>query len=331
MVSHLIEAWQSNDWPKLATLLAHDCALSWFEEGLVHGPDAVVNRLSEHPVSVQGFELYLSYTIIKLRMGDRPVLVKVVTSIDAVMLLVVVAPPPGHHRIRFTMAYDGSRYRGFQRQPQGGAIQNVLEAALVKLFKHPLSIHAASRTDAGVHARKQVFHADLPAMPNHLADLLDRMLPDDLHVYGAEVVPHVFHSRYDARKKTYRYRLIHQVDPFLSHQALVHQKLDVHRLNTQLELFVGCHDFRAFTVRNDKIDTVRTVYAARAFSLGDETIIEWIGDGFLRHMVRMMVGHVLHDLCHDVNTVHAMLAEPLKPRRAMMAPAKGLYLHDIEY
>lgn len=331
MVTQFIKAWQSKDWVSMANFLTAQSALSWFEEGLIYGMDAFMDKLSMHSVKLVKHEHYLSYDIIEMNLGNQPILVKVVTVEAAIGLVVIVAKNLAIQRTRFTVAYDGSRYQGFQRQPHGLAIQNVIEAALLKLFKQPLAIHAASRTDAGVHAKKQIFHVDLPSQLDRLAELLDRILPDDIHVYESEYVPQLFHSRYDARKKTYHYRLIHTHNPFLSHQALFHEPIDLDRLNAHLKMLIGRHDFGAFTVRNDKDNTVRTLYDAHAFKLGDETIIEWVGDGFLRHMVRMMVGHSLYDLDQGTQTVKSMLSEPTRQHHAYMAPAKGLYLYDIEY
>ena len=331
MVGQFVKAWQAKDWQSMVAHLSKESALSWFEEGLVYGPEAFIAKFSTQPVVVVKQSSYLSYTLIEMTLKEAPILVKVVTVEQTIGLVVVVAKNPNLHRTRFTLAYDGSRYQGFQRQPHGHTVQNLIETALFKLFKQPFTIHAASRTDAGVHAKKQVFHVDLPSRLDRVAELLDRLLPDDVHIYAAEAVPQLFHSRYDARRKTYHYRLIHTINPFLSHQALHYDVIDLDRLNAHLKPLIGRHDFGAFTVRNDKNNTIRTLYTAHAFMSGEDTIIEWIGDGFLRHMVRMMVGHVLYDLEHQAQTVTDMLTHPTRQHQAVMAPARGLYLHDIEY
>lgn len=240
--------------------------------------------------------------------------------------------PRNPHRFRVDLAYSGLRYEGFQRQPTKRTVQGELEAALSGLFKQTITVHPASRTDAGVHALHHVVHVDVdtPLMANQVKRLLNRMLPEDIRILDIQRVPGVFHARYDATGKTYRYRLCHVDDAFRAHLTMRTDEVDPKRLKSILQAFVGTHDFRNFAKRTDK-NTVRTLHTINVRQEADETIIELCGEGFLRHMVRMIIARALEDYHKHTNAIKDALNNPEKAIPKLMVPASGLHLIAVHY
>jgi len=174
-------------------------------------------------------------------------------------------------RILFTLQYLGTRYAGWQTQTNAVGVQQVVEAALAKLFGAPMRIEGAGRTDAGVHARAQRAHADVPfEIPARGLILgLNDLLPHDIRVTSAEHVADDFHCRFAAKAKSYRYQIwnapIADVFAYETH-AHVAQALDVGRMQSAARELIGEHDFRAFTVAAPEVTSidaiVRTVVVA---------------------------------------------------------------------
>jgi len=240
--------------------------------------------------------------------------------------------PRNKNRFRLDLSFCGTLYEGFQRQPKKRTIQGELESALAGLIGKPLDIHPASRTDAGVHAIHHVAHVDIdtPLSPEDIKRLLNRMLPDDIRVIACTRVPGVFHARYDATGKTYRYRILHVDDPFRAHLTMRADKIDFDMLKPILLRYVGIHDFQNFAKSTDK-DTVRTIHRIDVRQDNDETIIDIQGEGFLRHMVRMMIARALDDYHKSKDTITATLRNPGKPIPKPLVPASGLHLVSVHY
>src|SRR6266850_4633724 len=199
--------------------------------------------------------------------------------------------------LKITLEYDGSRYVGWQRQAEGGSIQGLLEDALAKFEGGPVTAHGAGRTDAGVHARGQVASAvvSFPHPVDTLVRALNAQLPDDIRVLEVADAPADFHARFNARSKTYRYQLRAGSvgDPFT--RAFVWQlaeRLDVAAMREAAAKLIGTHDFAAFqSAGTETSTTVRTITRSDIVLDGaDLMAYEIAGDGFLRHMVRAIVG-----------------------------------------
>jgi len=206
------------------------------------------------------------------------------------------APPS--RNIKLVIAYDGSAYHGWQRQADGiDTVQQRVEEAATAVLRHPVTVHGAGRTDAGVHAAGQVanLHTTNAAVP--LAGLrraMNSRLPADIALRSAAQVPADFHASLSATGKTYQYRLhVAPVRPVLLARQVYHywRPLDVAAMRRAARRLVGRHDFAGFAAAADpRQDTVRTIRRCQVAQRGPETLITVRGDGFLYNMVRIVVG-----------------------------------------
>jgi len=233
-------------------------------------------------------------------------------------------------RILFTLQYLGTRYAGWQTQANAVGVQQVFEAALAKLFGAPVRVEGAGRTDAGVHARAQRAHADVPfEIPTRGLILgINDLLPHDVRVTAADRVADDFHCRFAAKSKTYRYQIwnapIADVFAFETH-AHVAQALDVARMQTAARELAGEHDFRAFTVASPEVTTtVRTIASIDVVREGDAVVVTVTADGFLRNMVRRIAGTLIEVGRGSLDAVSFAEAR-------WTAPAKGLVLWEVRY
>lgn len=252
-------------------------------------------------------------------------------------------------RLLFTCAYDGSAYLGWQSQRGGHTVQDTVEAAMSAILKQPLlRISAAGRTDAGVHARAQRFHADVPdtcrMSPEAWRAALNAHLPADIRIMAAEAVPADFHARFCAVGKVYEYLICRApvLSPFLRDRVwhLPQGAEDIEALRAALAVFVGTHDFRRFAARrgnepaNPPADFyIRTLHSATVREQGDMWVLRFHGDGFMYRMVRLLVGTAVQVSRGKMTCAElaAMLAEPDAPKTRYCAPAHGLYLDEVQY
>ena len=255
---------------------------------------------------------------------------------------------------KLTLAYDGTDYAGWQRQLGAGTIQAAVEAALLPLEGRPVTVHGAGRTDAGVHALGQVASVRLVHLlpPAALVRALNARLPPDVRVLRAEQAPDGFHARFHARAKLYRYRLAAgPVANPLERRYVWHLREAVDRAAMQAAgaLLRGRHDFAAFRTaagENGPGSTVRTIAdlrvvtepgpawpAAAGDGGGGIVAVEVEGDGFLRHMVRSIVGTLVEvgRARRSVADVAAVLASRSRARAGPTAPARGLCLVRVDY
>jgi len=248
--------------------------------------------------------------------------------------------------LRLVVAYDGTCFCGWQRQENGPTIQAALEDALLPFSDRrigdeivPPVMFGAGRTDAGVHALGQV--ASVQIGTQHSVDVIRRainvQLDRDIRVLEVADAPEGFNARFDAIGKTYRYRIATSavVSPF-AHRFVwqVPQPLDVGAMRAALPALIGRHDFSAFmSSGSDVIDTVRTLDRAVLQSEGDELVFEVHGDGFLRHMVRAIVGTLVDVGAgrRDPATMGALVASKDRGQAGDTAPALGLALVSVDY
>ncbi len=242
--------------------------------------------------------------------------------------------------IRLTVEYDGTAYRGWQRQPSGPSIQGTLEEAVVKMTGEPVTVVGAGRTDAGVHALNQVANfktrSAIPAA-NFLKGL-NSLLPRDMAVKSLGDADPAFHARFYARKKVYRYRILNgPVRPALLRNFAWHVRfpLDPARMEEGVPHFLGTLDFTSFcAARCDTRGRVRTVTRAFLdFRQAGEILFTIEADGFLRHMVRNIVGLLVEIGKGRIrpDDVPAILAAKDRRRAAMTAPPQGLFLMEVSY
>lgn len=241
--------------------------------------------------------------------------------------------------ILLILEYDGTEFAGWQLQPNGRSVQEVVEQALIELLGEPVRVHSAGRTDAGVHARAMPVHfttqRTLPLRA--FRDGLNRLLPNDVAVYEAYEMPEGFHARFKARQKWYRYTLDRRSirSPLSGRRAWqVRGTLDLAAMREAAKLLVGEHDFSAFRASGCAAkSTVRQLNAVDLIEEGTLLHIDVRGSGFLRNMVRMLVG-TLVDVGRGKRPaadVTRLLAGEPGLRSGPTAPAHGLCLMTVDY
>lgn len=243
--------------------------------------------------------------------------------------------------IRMVLQYDGSLYRGWQRQKTGVTIQAVLEEQLRVMTGDPTTLIASGRTDAGVHALHQVCHFVTASKiePQAFQRGLNSLLPKDIRVVRAEDVSLDFHARYSVKTKTYEYRILNRQDPdvFLRHYAWhVPFRLDLLEMRRCLSALIGRHDFASFrSSGSGNRDPVRTMARAEIRGPEPEGILRFVfeANGFLRHMVRNMVGTIVDVGRGKMDYEGFMRIFQAGDRRlaGMKAPSCGLYLTMVSY
>jgi tRNA pseudouridine38-40 synthase len=202
--------------------------------------------------------------------------------------------------IKLTVAYDGGGFSGWQRQENGRSVQGEIEKALKKLHGHPVALNGAGRTDAGVHARGQAanFYTDIAGIkPHNFVPALNGFLARDVRITGAEEVAEKFHARFDARMRTYRYRIIagRQALPQEGRYALqLWRRPDIAALNDLAALLYGETDCSFFASPADKsLSRFRFIFSAYFFADGDTLCFEISANAYLWKMVRCVVGTLL--------------------------------------
>ncbi|MCP3982365.1 MAG: tRNA pseudouridine(38-40) synthase TruA [bacterium] len=247
--------------------------------------------------------------------------------------------PP--RRVRIDLSYDGTEFAGFQFQPRHRTVQGVLEQALSRIQgDRPLRVQASGRTDAGVHARRQVAACFLASRydDRQVAHSLRALLPDDVRVEGVRTVDEGFDPRRGARSKTYRYMLDRTPhgDVFRARFALHYpREMDVEPMKHVLGLLLGRHDFAGFAGSAGNVETtVRTMTEARFVESGrDAAQFVFSANGFLNHMVRILVGALL-EVAQGVIApaeLKRILDSGERDLKWTTAPAHGLCLWEVEY
>jgi tRNA pseudouridine38-40 synthase len=241
--------------------------------------------------------------------------------------------------IRLTVSYDGTNYHGWQCQPNAVTVQETLQTAVERILDHEVKIIGGARTDAGVHAMGQVVNfGTVKGIENRgLIRGLNSMLPRDIRIRGAEDVDEAFHARYSARSKTYVYCILNRPcnSPFLSRYVLnVDRPLMVAGMKQAIKTVLGSHDFSAFKKKDEVYRSpVREVMRAGVATKGDMAYVIIEATGFLRYMVRNIVGTllVIGQGRMAPEGFRTILESGQRENAGPTAPPHGLFLREIRY
>ena len=245
-------------------------------------------------------------------------------------------------RIRITVTYDGTDFHGWQIQPGLPTIQGSLEAALAEIEDAPVNVLGSGRTDAGVHALAQVaaFSLANPIPLENLRKAMNRLLPRDIRVLEVSEAAPDFHPRYAAAAKTYEYRILRaEICPPFERRYVYHHPypLDESRMLELAPLIEGEHDFSAFAASDERdelgLPKIRTIFSSRLERAGERLTYRVRGSGFLKHMVRNIVGVLLEagkgNLSRDDLLARLETGSTIAP--GPTAPARGLFLVHVDY
>lgn len=245
-------------------------------------------------------------------------------------------------RYKMTMAYDGHLFHGFQKQIKDRTVQETVEKALFKMTKgKEVAVHGSGRTDAGVHAKGQVIHFDYPGNipPQNMVRALNSMMPLDTIFLDCEVVADDFHAQFGTVGKWYRYRvdLGRYTNPFKRfYTGHYPYPMTVTRIEQALPYLLGTHDFTSFAASGGVIkNKVRTIYYANVEydEQANELIFDFVGNGFLYNMVRILVATALEigNGRRPIDDFARLIEVKDRNEARATAPASGLYLQEVYY
>ena len=241
--------------------------------------------------------------------------------------------------LRLDICYDGTRYRGFQRQTgTDNTIQGKLEQTLSRILEEPIEVSGSGRTDAGVHALGQVvsFHCKSMMPCEEILIQLRRYLPEDIGIYSCKDASPRFHARLNAREKVYRYRIWNSELPCVferKYVTVMPEKLNLTAMKDAAAYFLGEHDFMAFCAnKHMKKSTIRQIYALDIEKVGEEIQITVRGNGFLYNMVRIIAGTLVEvgQGLRQPESIPALFGGD-RAAAGQLVPAQGLCLMEVIY
>lgn len=242
-------------------------------------------------------------------------------------------------RIALGVQYDGTPYQGWQSQPNGQTVQDVLQNALSQFATVPLQVQCAGRTDTGVHALEQIVHIDVPFERNANAWVrgVNTFLPDSIAVRWAQEVAQAFHARFDAFKRTYHFVIYNHPtrSPIWANRAAwYHKPLDAEKMHVAAQVLVGEHDFSAFRASQCQAKSpIKTLSQIDVKRIGDLVIVSVSANAFLHHMVRNIVGSLVYigSGRESVEWISELLKQTNRTLAAPTFSPSGLYLAAIHY
>lgn len=242
-------------------------------------------------------------------------------------------------RVKLIIAYDGTNYCGWQVQPNGVTIEEIINKHLSSLLQEEIVVIGASRTDSGVHAlgNVAVFDTNTNIPSDKISYALNQRLPEDIRIQGSEEVPLDFHPRYCNTIKTYEYQILNRRFDIPSYRLTTHfvyLPLNVEKMAVAASYIEGEHDFRSFCSSRSQVEnTIRTIYKIDILKEGDRIKIRISGNGFLYNMVRIIVGTLIKVglSVYPPEYVKEILEKKDRMVAGPKAPAKGLTLIGIQY
>ena len=241
--------------------------------------------------------------------------------------------------IKLTIEYDGKDFNGWQKQPNKLNIQGEIERAIFSITGEEVELTASGRTDAGVHALGQVanFKTESNLPIEKIAVAINSRLKKSIVIKSAEEVEESFHSRYNCKKKTYRYIINNSKEGTAIYRGLeyhVSQKLNVEKMKKAVKYFIGEHDFKAFKASGTSSkSSIRIIYDANVIEDGEKILIELTGNGFLYNMVRIISGTLVDVGLGkiEVDRIPKIIEEGKRENAGKTLPPHGLYLVSVNY
>ena len=239
-------------------------------------------------------------------------------------------------RYRIDLSYVGTRYHGWQSQPNATSVQETLEDALGKVLREKISVTGCGRTDTGVHAEYYVAHFDANAeIDDKTTDRINGLLPDDISIFSIAKADENFHARFDAKKRSYKYVITQRKNPFLKGFAwYVRNPLDLPKMQEAANRLFDYTDFTSFSKLHTDVKTNNCkIYRAEFEKNGDEIIFHISADRFLRNMVRAIVGTLVEVGKGKISVDDFCKIIEMKDRceAGQSVPAEGLFLTEVEY
>lgn len=241
-------------------------------------------------------------------------------------------------RYLITFSYDGTNYNGYQKQLNKNTIQDKIESALNKITSNKIIIHASGRTDSKVHALNQKAHFDLDKEYDlyKLKKSINSLIPEDIHISKIEVVDNDFHARFNVKEKEYIYKLnIGEYNPIDRNYVYQYNKeLDLDKMIEASKYLLGEHNFKSFTKTDDsKEDYIRNIYKINIIKKDNIITFDFIGNGFLRYMIRNIVGTLIEvgENKLDPIKVKEILDSQNRKNAGKTAHPEGLYLYNVKY
>ena len=248
-------------------------------------------------------------------------------------------PESGFLRLRIDLAYDGTNFFGWGKQPDRRTVQEEVEKAIGTVTQSKIDSIVAGRTDAGVHATGQVIHVDVPEgiSLDDIAYKLNRILDDDIRITHVSIAPEAFHARFSALRRSYTYKILDNNLPIppINRMDIAswYRPLDVKLMNEASSLVLGHHDFAAFCKFREGGTTIRTLETFHWERQGDLLVASIIADAFCYSMVRNLVGAVVcvADGRKESTWIGELLANKERVSDSLVFPARGLTLSSVEY
>lgn len=242
-------------------------------------------------------------------------------------------------RYLMVFSYDGSKYYGYQKQPNKNSIQAEIERVLTLInSNNKVKINASGRTDSGVHALNQKAHFDLIKEINceKLRNSINKMLPSSIYIKEIKETEEDFHARFNVFKKEYTYKInVGEYSPIDCNYIYQYNKpLDIKKMQEASKYMIGEHDFTSFTKKNEEKESfIRNIYSINIENINDIMSITFCGSGFLRYMVRNMVGTLIEvgNGLRKPKDIQKILRAKDRTKAGITAPACGLYLSNVFY
>lgn len=256
------------------------------------------------------------------------------------------------YRIKIELAYDGTNYHGWATQPGLPTVQETLETGLETLFRQPIRVTVAGRTDAGVHAARQVIHCDIAKSRWHKLPGNHRQRPPEdamvsklngvlakesgaIRILSADIAPDGFDARFSPLSRSYRYRIANgSPDPLTRHFTYHHRRpLNVEQMVNEVQDLGGIYDFGSFCKPRTGATTIRDLHSLYVAATEETTTVHLAADAFCHHMVRALVGALIYvgDGSRPPGWLRNRLANPVRDSNMMLAPAHGLILEAVNY